>query len=198
MTAPLTTPELAYSDHDSTKLSIYHWIDPQTDCRYPILATTRDCSTSLLLGNYEACFELVPSGETKRWLPGFAATRGRVTLELAGLCEIVASVYRGRADCGVVQFDEQLRVVGFKLVLLAEDEEYAVDVEYVIHGFGRYERWERESDVRYRVSPAEQAMLQVCSATFELLARRVPQALRELPPPRYRHGDKGGSLSSVA
>lgn len=186
---PLSTnPELAYSEHASTALSIYRWVDPETDCRYPFLATTRDRSTSLLLGNYEACFELVPSGETKRWLPGFVSTRGRVTLELAGLCEIIASVYRGRADCGIVQFDEQLQVAGLKLVLLSEDENYVVDVEYVIRAFGTYERWERESDEHYRVSPAEEAMLQVCSATFEVLAKRVPEALREPPPPRYREG----------
>lgn len=186
MTSHLTTPELAFSDHAPTELSIFRWASPKTDCLYPFLAATRDRSTSLLLGNYEACFELVPSGETRRWLPDFASTRARLPVDLAGLCKLVEHAFLGNVDCGIVQFDTALRVSGLRLVLAAEgaDDAPQDEVEYVIHAFGRYERWDRERDQLRRVSVAETAMLHVCCAMFQPLAQQVPSVLREPPPPR--------------
>lgn len=178
MQALSRTPVLAFSAHPPTKLDVYRWTSPQTDCPYPYLAAARDCSTSLLLGCYEACFEIVPSGETRRWLPDFTATRGRLPLDLTGLCELVEHVCAGGVDCGIVQFDTELRVSGLKLVLAGDGE----DVEYVIHAFGRYERWERSRDSLCSVSAAERALLHVCCAMFTALARRVPELLREPPP----------------
>lgn len=182
----IATPELAFSDHTPTSLDLYRWINPQTDCMYPFLAIARDRSTSLLLGNYEACFELIPSHETKRWLPGFASTRRRVTIELAGLCNFARVLSADSADYAIVQFDEQLLVIGFKLVFLSDDGESASRAEYRIHAFGDYERWESESDACYRVSAAEKALLHLCCATFQPLTKRVPHELRALPPPGYR------------
>lgn len=184
MKQPVATPVLAFSDHAPIELSVFRYVSPETDCLYPFLAATRDRSTSLLLGNYEACFELVPSGETRRWLPGFASMRMRVPLELAGLCELAEHVCLGSVDCGIVQFGQDLRVSGLKLVLTAESAAKAGqdEVAYVIHAFSRYERVGR--DVRYRVGAVETALLHMCCATFAPFAQRMPHLLREPPPPR--------------
>ena len=172
MTPTHLIPEFAYSSHPPTSLEVYRRVNPQTDCPYPFLAATRDRSTSLLLGHHQASFELTPSGETRRWLPDFAPTRVRVSIDLAGIGELVGHVFVDTVDCGVVQFDAELRVSRLTLVLVDEGE-----VDYAIRAFGRYERV--ELDKRYRVGAAEKALLHACCAMGAALARRVPSLLRE-------------------
>lgn len=165
MPSPSLAPVLAFSAHSALALHVYRWVNPQTDCPYPFFAATRDRSTSLLIGNFEVCFELVPSGETRRWMPDFAATGVRLSVDLAGICALAESVCAGGVDCGIVLFDNALRVFGLRLVLVDEGGE----VEYVVHSFGRYER--RERDARYRVSAAETALLHVCCTMGASLAK---------------------------
>lgn len=186
-----SNPVLAFSDQAPSELEVYRRVNLQTDCPYPFLAATHDRSTSLLIGNLEACFELVPSGETRRWLPDFAATRMRLPLELVGICALVQHAFPDRVDCGVVQFDAELRVCGLKLVLVDEGGE----VEYVIHTFGLYERVGR--DKRHRVSAAETALLHLCCTMGSALARRAPGLLRE-PASRGQSLTKGLRTSAVA
>ena len=177
MTPSTPTPVLAYSERPPTVLDVFRRVSAETDCPYPYLAATRDRSTSLLVGHYQACFELVPSGETRRWLPDFAATRSRLSFDLAGLRELVQHVFPDRVDCGIIQFDAELRVSELQLVLVDEEGE----VEYAIRAFGRYERAGLAPGAPHRVSAAETALLHVCCAMGAVLARRAPELLREPP-----------------
>lgn len=185
MSSPLPSLELAYSSYQPVRFIVHRWQNPRTDCQYPFLAVTADRSQALLLGDYGACFELVPSGEVERWLQDYRPTRRHFTLELSGLAELIEAIFVGSAGLATVRFDEALGIAEVELALDAYDGD-AFNIIYEMQGGRSYRRQSPGGGQAALVSSAEQALLDVCAATVQPLARRLPDLLREPPTPQYR------------
>lgn len=185
MSSLLPSLELAYSSRQPVKFTVHRWQNPTTDCQYPFLAVTADRSQALLLGDYGACFELVPSGEVERWLPDYRPTRRSFSLELSGLAELIEAIFVRSAGLATVRFDEALRITKVELALDAYGDD-TFDITYGVQGGRNYRRQVAACGEAVVVSSAEQALLDVCSAIFEPLARRLADLLREPPTPKYR------------
>jgi hypothetical protein len=178
-----------------TLFEVHRWIASATTCDYPLLAVAQDRSALLALGDYSLSFDLGIPNEAQDWLAHEFAPMGQtVRFDLSTVRTVVAATFPSGAECGIVHFDDQLRVTRFELGLAAQ-QEAELSAEYVILGPGKYRRQGRDPDRLLPVSAAEKTLLDVCVATFTELATQHGALLRQPLPPRFR-GTLGGTLSN--
>jgi hypothetical protein len=168
-----------------TEFTVYRWENPETTSDFPFLAVAIDQSAVLSLGNYRVGFDWGIPEEVAGWLAqDFLPTPERITLDLQTLRYLLDSTFPGGSEFGVVAYDNNLSPIGLQLSLANPTFE-AEGPEYVMQGFGSYQRFFRETEKHGPVSLAERAMLDVCVATFAELAAQCTAQLAEDPPPRY-------------
>lgn len=95
--------------------------------------------------------------------------------------QVLATTFLGGTEFGLVTFDPQLGPSGLQLGLSTQSE-----AEYLVQGFGSYQRFYRDSEEIEPVMPSERAMLDLCISMFAELAGQCVAKLTEPPPPRYR------------
>jgi hypothetical protein len=168
-----------------TLFEVHRWIVSATTCDYPLLAVAQDRSALLSLGDYSLSFDCGIPDEAQPWLAHEFAPMGQtVGLDLSTVRMVVAATLPGGAECGIVRFDDDLRVTHFELGLAAQ-QEAEMSAEYVILGPGKYCRQWRDPDRLLPVSAVEKTMLDVCVATFTELATQHGALLRQPLPPRF-------------
>lgn len=175
------------TDHQAvTSFTLYRWTNPATTADYPFLAVAEDRSACLSLGNYGIGFDWGIPEEAADWLAhDFAPTGESLTLDLSMVRYMLDHTFIGGTEFGLVTFDSQLGLNGLQLALTAPTEADP-GPEYLVHGFGSYQRFHREAAELGPVALAERAMLDVCVATFAELAAERAATVTEPPPPRYR------------
>ena len=168
-----------------TDFIVYRWENPETTSDFPFLAVATDKSAVLSLGNYRVGFDWGIPDEVLGWLAqDFQPTSERIALDLTILRYLLDSTFPGGTEFGVVAYDYNLGPTGVQLSLAnpTDDDE---GPEYVMQGYGSYQRFYRQSEKHGPVSLAERAMLDVCVSTFAELAAQCTAQLTEPPPPRY-------------
>ena len=170
---------------EPTTFAVYRWCNAATTSDYPYLAVADDRSAVLALGNYGVCFDWGIPDEAAGWLANdFQPTGEQLTFDLGTMRYLMDATFAGGTEFGLVTFDPQLGPCGLQLSLALPnggDE----GPEYVMQGFGSYQRYYRDPEQTGPVALAERAMLDVCVSTFAELAGQCEALLIEPPPPRY-------------
>ena len=183
--------------HSPTAFTLYHWTNPATTADYPFLAVAEDSSSVLSLGSFGVGFDWGIPTEVADWLArDFAPTGESLLVDLATVRYLLDRTFASGTEFGVVTFDPQLGPSGLQLSLAAPAAS-AEGPEYLIRGFGSYQRLYRDPDRQRPVALVERAMLDVCVATFAELAGRCATTVSALPPPRYRTAASITSPSAV-
>ncbi len=168
-----------------TEFVVYRWDNPETTCDYPFLAVAEDQSAVLSLGNYQVGFDWGIPEEVAGWLAAdFLPTSDRFRLDVQTLRYLLDATFPGGTEFGLVAYDHNLGAIGLQLSLSNPTEE-AEGPEYVMQGYGSYQRFFREDERQGPVSLAERAMLDVCVSTFSELAAQCAGQIVEGAPPRY-------------
>jgi hypothetical protein len=169
-----------------TSFFLYRWENPATTADYPFLAVAADRSAVLSLGNYGVGFDWGVPDEAAAWLAAdFGPTGDRLDLDLATVQYLLDTTFVGGTEFGLMTFDRRLTPNGLQLSL-ADQEATDQGPEYLIQGFGSYQRFYREREAVGPVVLSERAMLDVCVSTFAELAAQCGRRIAEPPPPRYR------------
>ena len=172
-----------------TDFVVYRWDNPETTSDYPFLAVAVDQSAVLSIGNYRLGFDWGIPDEVTTWIAhDFRPTSERISVDLQTMRYLLDSTFPGGTEFGVVTFDNQLGPHGLQLSLAAPTDGDE-GPEYVMQGYGSYQRFYRQSEQHGPVSLAERAMLDVCVATLAELAAQCAAQLAEPPPPRYADQD---------
>lgn len=192
-TPPLSVPlglplavSLAVPPSALTSFVLYRWANPATTSDYPFLAVAEDRSAVLSLGNYGVGFDWGIPDEAAAWLAhDFAPTGDRLVLDLATVQYLLDTTFVGGTEFGLMTFDRRLTPNGLQLSLAAQSAA-GEGPEYLIQGYGSYQRFYREEELVGPVVLGERAMLDVCVSTFAELAAQCARNVTEPPPPRYR------------
>jgi hypothetical protein len=169
-----------------TSFTVYHWTNPATTADYPFLAVAEDRSAVLSLGNFGVGFDWGVPEEAAAWLEhDFAPTGESLVVDISTVHHLLDLTFACGTEFGLVTFDDELSLSGLQLSL-SPPAASAEGPEYLIKGFGSYERFYRNPDQRRPVALVERAMLDVCVATFAEFAGRCATTVTALPPPRYR------------
>lgn len=164
--------------------TVYRWQNPETVAEYPFLAPTLARSALLALGNYRVSFEWgIPDDAAYFLAHDFQPTGERLAGDLAAVRTALDATFIGGTEFGIVTFDAQLSPSGLQVWLNDRlDEENGP--EYVIEGFGSYQRFFHGKQQCGPVTLAERAMLDVCVSRFAELAGQCVAMLCTPPPPR--------------
>lgn len=169
--------------------AVHRWKNPQTTSDYPFLAVAEDRSALLSLGNYGLSLDFGLPEEAAGWLASdFAPTHGQLGVELGTMRRLLNQTFVSGAEFALVTYDAQLIPSSLQLSLCGEhsgaEPEYLP--EYLIEGYGSYQRIYRDTEQLGPVTLGERFMLDVCVSTFAELAGQCAALLTEPPPPRYR------------
>ena len=189
-TSPLAAPLAVSLSVPSalTSFAMYRWANPTTTSDYPFLAVAEDRSAVLSIGNYGVGFDWGIPDEAAAWLAqDFAPTGERIVLDLATVQYLLDTTFVGGTEFGLMTFDRRLTPNGLQLSLAANRSVATAGEgpEYLIQGFGSYQRFYREEELVGPVVLSERAMLDVCVSTFAELAAQCARNVTEPPPPRY-------------
>lgn len=173
--------------------AVHRWMNPQTTSDYPFLAVAEDRSALLSLGNYGLSLDFGLPEEAAGWLAcDFAPTHGQLGVELTAIRRLLRETFVNGVEFAVVTYDAQLIPSGLELSLGGEPDAIGADYpreyvrEYVIEGYGSYQRLHRDTEQLGPVTLGERFMLDVCVSSFAELAAQCAPLLTEPPPPRYR------------
>ena len=176
-----------------TSFVVYRWANPETTSDYPFLALADDRSAVLGLGDYGLSFDWGVPDEVAHYLAhDFQPTGERLCCDLGAVRALLDRTFPGGTEFGFLTFDVGLAAVGLRLSLAAQTQGDQ-GPEYLMQGFGSYQRFYRDSEQTGPVTIAERAMLDLCVSTFAELAGQCAALLTEPPPPRYRAFVRGSS-----
>jgi hypothetical protein len=169
--------------------TVYGWHNPETTSDYPFLAVAG--SVLLSLGNYRVSFDWdIPDDAAYFLAHDFQPTGQLLGADLAMVRTALDATFVGGTEYGIVTFDEKLCPCSLQVWLSQQlDEDYGP--EYVIEGFGSYQRYLRHQSGCGPVTLSERAMLDVCVSRFAELAGQCAPLLRAPPPPRFQLSSPG-------